>query len=104
MALFGPNVEKLKAKGDIKGLIKLLNYTKDERVLFSAMQALVDIGEPAVEPLIAALDDYGLFAVPPLVDIGQPAVGPLTAVVENKDISELVRMYANQALEKIQEA
>jgi HEAT repeat protein len=49
-----PNIEKLKAKGDIKGLIKALDYTKDETILECAVEALVRIGEPAVNPLIKA--------------------------------------------------
>lgn len=65
MALFGPpNIRKLEAKHDVKGLIKALGYP-DKRdlevhrrvsfVRLDAMNALVRIGTPAVEPLIAAL-------------------------------------------------
>jgi hypothetical protein len=58
MPLFGPpNVEKLRAKGDIQGLIKALEWEKDERVPEMAVDALVSIGEPAVEPLIAAFNE-----------------------------------------------
>jgi len=62
MPLFGlfgpPNVEKLKAKSDVKGLIKALGYEKDSRVRRDAAGALGKIGDArAVEPLIAALKD-----------------------------------------------
>ena len=56
MALFGPpNVEKMKAKKDVKGLIKALGYKKDASVGKAATIALVEIGEPVIEPLIAAI-------------------------------------------------
>jgi len=57
--LFGPpNVEKLKDKGDVDGLIKALHYEKDYNVCICAAGALGKIGDKrAVEPLIAALED-----------------------------------------------
>jgi hypothetical protein len=65
LGLFGPpNVEKLKAKGKVKGLIKALRYKKGNEIHQSATirekaaEALGAIGGPrAVEPLIAALED-----------------------------------------------
>jgi HEAT repeat protein len=53
LGLFGsPNVEKLKAKGDIKGLIKALGYEKNFDIRASAAYALGSIGSrQAVEPL-----------------------------------------------------
>lgn len=55
MGLFGsPNVEKLKAKGDVAGLIKALGYEKDN-YRKAAAEALGQIGAPAVGPLVAAL-------------------------------------------------
>jgi HEAT repeat protein len=57
MPLFGlPNVKKMEAQGDVKGLIRVLR-SKHESVRNSAADALARIGEPAVEPLIAALKD-----------------------------------------------
>jgi len=57
--LFGPpNVEKLKAKRDVKGLIEALGYGKDDSpsiVRSRASKALQEIGAPAVEPLLAVL-------------------------------------------------
>lgn len=55
--LFGPpNVDELKAKIDVDGLIKALEYEKDRQVQCDAAKALGKIGdERAVEPLINAL-------------------------------------------------
>ena len=56
MPLFGPpNVEKLRATGDIRGLIKALT-DRDPRIRDAARKALITIGSLAVEPLIAALN------------------------------------------------
>ena len=52
MWLFGPpNVEKMKAKRDVKGLIKALHYENDGNVRSAAAMALIAIGAPAVGPL-----------------------------------------------------
>jgi len=52
-----PNIEKLKDKQDIEGLIKALEYGRDSEVWWAALEALVEIGEPSVEPLIETLED-----------------------------------------------
>ena len=55
-----PNIENMKAKGDVNGLIKALNYQEDGAyggVRRDAAQALRDIGSPAIKPLLAALKD-----------------------------------------------
>jgi HEAT repeat protein len=59
MRLFGPpNVKRLKAKLNVKGLIKALDYRKDDFIRQEAAVALGQIGDSiAVEPLIAALND-----------------------------------------------
>lgn len=59
MTLFGlPNIDKMKTKRDIKGLIKALSYKENQRVRAAAAGALGQIGDArAVEPLIAALRD-----------------------------------------------
>src|SRR5665647_2956529 len=57
MGLFGPNVEKLKAKKDVAGLIGALAH-RDESVRSSAAEALGDVGGlGALDPLTAALQD-----------------------------------------------
>ena len=45
-------MNKFAAKGDVKRLIKALDYTQDQRVGENAATALEAIGGPAVEPLI----------------------------------------------------
>ena len=58
MGLFGPpDVDKLKAKGDVPGLIKALGYERDSGVRGRAADALVQLGSGAVEPLIVTLRD-----------------------------------------------
>ena len=59
MGLFGPpDIAKLKAKGDVPGLIKALRYAKGSGVRRDAATALGEIGDPrAVEPVVAALGD-----------------------------------------------
>ncbi len=52
----GQRVKKLRAKGDIQSLINLVRYFGDWSGL-DAIDALVEIGAPAIEPLVAALKD-----------------------------------------------
>lgn len=55
--LFGPpDIKKLKAKSDIKNMIKALKYRKGS-VQSDAAAALREIGAPAVVPLIAMLSN-----------------------------------------------
>jgi len=58
MGLFGPpNVEKLKAKKDVDGLLEALAH-RDESVRRSAAEALGDVGDSrTLDPLTAALQD-----------------------------------------------
>ena len=91
MSLFGsPDVEKLKAKGDVKGLIKALSYKKDQTVRQSAAEALGEMGAMrAVEPLLAALKDdesIRLSAIKALGQIGDTrAVETLVTARASKD-------------------
>jgi HEAT repeat protein len=86
MPLFGPpNVNKMREKQDVPGLIKALRYEKDENVREAAAEALGALGDPrAVTPLIAALTDQSsemrLSASEALGEIGNAsAVAPLIA-------------------------
>jgi HEAT repeat protein len=87
VALFGPpDVDKLEAKGDMKGLIRALGYQRDEGVRQAAASALGRIGAPVVKPLVAILvaSDFGgsdVFAAKALGQIGAPAVEPLIAIL-----------------------
>ena len=107
MFLFGPpNVEKMKARRDVNGLIKALRYRKDKGVRASAAEALVKIGAPAVEPLIAALkdkdSDVRYAAAKALGEIKDPrAVEPLIAALG--DESSGVRLAAAKSLGEIKD-
>jgi len=68
MGLFGPNVEKMKAAGDVAGLIDLLNAKQTVKV--KAGQALIDLGDPAVGPLLDALSTVGQPAATALAGMG----------------------------------
>ena len=59
MPLFGPpNIDKLKGKGDIKGIIRALGYRRDPHVRQAAAFALGELGdEQAIEALVSALED-----------------------------------------------
>jgi len=71
--LFKPNVEKLKAKKNINGLIKALNFKKDSHVRYEAANALGELGERrALDPLIVLLKEKGsikIYAVEALGNI-----------------------------------
>jgi len=56
VGFFKPNVEKMKAKKDVEGLIKVLKGKYSE-FRTPAAEALREIGEPGVESLIQALAD-----------------------------------------------
>ncbi len=109
MGIFGPpNVEKMKAKKDVRGLIKALGYQKDWDVRTAAAIALGEIGDTrAVEPLSAWLKHEWSHvreaAAKALGEIGDPrAVEPLTAALKDKDIN--VRRVAAKALGDIGDA
>ena len=104
MRLFGPNIEELKARGDVEGLIGALEDS-DEYVRWKAAYALGEIGdERAVEPLIEALKDSDEYvrwgAASALGKIGDKrAVEPLIEAL--KDSNEYVRKGTAHALGKI---
>jgi len=107
MFLFGPpNVDKMKARRDVEGLIKALSYRKDSAVRQAAAMALGEIKDAsAVEPLIIALkDEHGHvreLSARALGQIGDArAVEPLIAVLSGQDY-EYVREAAAEALGKI---
>lgn len=95
-----PNIEKLRDKEDVKGLIKALQYRKDSieyedvEVRVDAACELIDIGgKRAVEPLIEALGDIDWRvrhnAAIALGNIGdERAVEPLIKALDN-DVGRL---------------
>ena len=91
-----PNVGKLEDNKDVEGLIKALQYKKDNSVRRNAAWALERIGdERAVEPLIQALKDDVAFvreeAARALGEIGDArAVEPLIQAISDENISNKV--------------
>jgi len=93
MGLFGPpNIDKLKARGDVENLIKALNYKKDSRADSKTRKAAaVALGElkeaQAVNALIKAMDEELIrdSAREALTKIGPPALEPLHNLLEHKD-------------------
>jgi len=105
MPLFGkPNIEKMKRKQDLKGLCKALGH-KDNEVQSQAVNALVEIGGAAVEPLIAALAKNKLCypAQTVLSKIGEAAVEPLIATLNNKKANSNVRAPVAWSLGEIRD-
>jgi HEAT repeat protein len=104
-----PDVEKLKASGNIKGLIKALQYEKDFGVQVHAEIALVEIGAPAVMPLIKVLQDkrkdVRKFAIETLGKIGdERAVMPLIEALDENwypATEALARINTPQAIEPL---
>ena len=106
MGIFGPpNIEQLKAKRDIQGLIKALSYQKDGNVRCSACEALGDLqSAAAVEPLIAATADASpdvrRYAATALGTIGDArAVAGLVTLL--KDTDKNIEIAVIGALSKI---
>ncbi len=60
MPLFGPNINKMKEKGDIGGLLALLK-ADNLQTRVEAIEALKDIGERGVELLIKEFADIFRF-------------------------------------------
>ena len=99
--LFKPNIEKMEKKGDIEGMMKAMDYP-NAGVCIGAQEALIRIGEPAVETLIRALKDqeraqvrYNAITVLGWIE-GKRAVGPLIQAL--KDESSSVRQLAARVL------
>lgn len=99
-----PNIGKMKAKGDVEGLIKALRYKKDWVVGAEATDALIEIVDDrtvgAIEPLIQTLKDecesVREHAVMVLEEIAQAAVEPLIQAMKDKNM--YVRDGAARAL------
>jgi HEAT repeat protein len=102
VVLFGPpDVDRLKEKGDVKGLIKALQYRKLGWVREQAAWALGEIGDPrAVTPLVDLLTDRAAqaAAADALGEIGDPgAAGPLAVLLaqgDHRGVDSAVRALA----------
>ncbi len=107
------DVDKLRANQDIEGLIKVLDNPGDPLVYDTvlirnrAFHRLMDIGPPAVEPLIAALEHKNftvrIYAVRILGNIDDPrVVEPLIRVLKN-EVEPNGRAEAANSLGKIKD-
>jgi PKD repeat protein len=87
---------------EVSVLIRALG-DEDGSVQWSARDALIEIGEPAIEPLIQALNDEDWVirwgARDALAGIGKPAVEPLIQALKDENYN--VRQYAAEALGNI---
>jgi HEAT repeat protein len=83
------NVNGAAAKGDVAGLIFLLEHAEQPAERAAATEALVTIGAPAVQPLIAALvqgerrDQQAHLEA--LIRIGAPAIDGLMTALMDRD-------------------
>ena len=111
MPLFGlslKDVEKMEAKRDLKGLIKALEYEKDDSIRRRATEALVKIGgENTVEKLVIALKNqnmHGRMEAADALGMIRDARAVDGLIVALKDQERNVRARAAQALGKIGDA
>ena len=96
MFLFGPpNVEKMKARRDVNGLIKALGYQKGDSfdarsIRRDAARALGELEDPrAVEPLIAALGDERS-------DVRQAAAEALGKIKDPRAVEPLIAALGDE--------
>jgi HEAT repeat protein len=105
MGLFGPpNIEKMKARREVQGLIKALGYEKDSHVPRDAVKALGELKDArAVAALVLMLNtNLCEIAIEALGKIGDRGpVQPLLAVLDNGKLKIHLRMAAMQALLRI---
>jgi HEAT repeat protein len=100
MSFFKPNIQKMRVKNDVGGLVKALNHS-DQRIRDDAYKALITIGIPAIKELQVALHDKNnpgrQHVVKVLANIGDPQViEPLTLALKDKDW--VVRQHAADGL------
>jgi HEAT repeat protein len=105
MHLFGPpDIGKLKANRDIKGLIKALGYDKDVRIQEAAIEALGEVGDAsAVEPLLVVMKSNQESVAGALAKIGdRRAVEPLIRMLKTAEFRD-EKVVAAQALGKLKD-
>lgn len=97
------NLEKIRDNQSIELLISIFN-DKDERIQQRAMGALINIGEPSVEPLIQSLKspspDVRLCSIFVLGEIGDKrAIEPVKKLLNDNDKN--VQIEARSAYNKL---
>jgi HEAT repeat protein len=82
--LFKPDIARLRAKKDVKGLIKALSYYKDINVRRDAVKALAEFNDPVViEPLIELLESFDS-------DMRDSAIDALAKIKNIQSVSPLI--------------
>jgi len=99
-----PNIQKLKAKRNIKGLIKALGYKKEASVRQEAAGALASLGWIPDKDSTGARFWIEKGRWDKCAGIGEPAVKPLIAVLKDKKSKDDKRRGAASALGQIGEA
>ena len=100
MPLFGPpDIEKLRAKSRIKGLVNALRYKKDRHVREAAARALEQLGWQPDKSKAGASYWMAINRWDRCIEIGGPAVNLF--IVALNDESHTVRAGAAEALGKI---
>ena len=86
-----PDIAKLKALGDIQGLIQALGHEEDSTIRRAAEEALLEIGARAVAPLIRALlkahRDLRPAISAALEKMGEDVVQPLLFHFEQQEVT-----------------
>lgn len=102
MRLFGPpNIQKLKAKGNMKGLIKALGYRKDASVSQAAAVALGTLDWEPDKDEVGTLYWIKRRRWDKCVEIGELAVIPLIVTLKDEESNEEVRQGAVEVLGQI---
>jgi HEAT repeat protein len=106
-----PDIDKLKANRDVKGLIKALGYKKhsgqyrDHEIRWHAARALGALGDPrAARPLIKLLkdDDVNYFAIDALEELGDTrAFKPVLAILKDAHWRPSIRIEAARMLGRL---
>lgn len=96
MFLFGPpNIGKMKARRDVKGLIKALGYKKDIVICAAAAEALGEIGDTgAVPALIAVLENFDVWLLP------EKAAEALGKIADERAVEPLITLLSKSAYEE----
>jgi len=105
MPRFGtPNIRKLKAKRNVKKLIKVLGFNEKASVRQEAAEALASLGWTPDKDSTGALFWIGRRQWDKCAGIGEPAVEPLIFVLEDKESNDSMRNGAASALGQIGDA
>ncbi len=116
MPIFGPpNIEKMKEKKNIKGLVKTLEYNRgdgSEQICIEAIRALDEIQDSqAIHPLVKralyGTQDVKSAAIQALTHFGTPAIDTLTeslkssSPIERRNAAQALKGFGDSAIEPL---